>query len=63
MSKYKTVCSNCGSLDVTRDAIVQWDEFHQIWDLVTIYDNGDCHDCGASGNSVVKWIDDKGEDV
>ena len=63
MSNHRAICRKCGSRNITRDAIVQWDEFHQKWDLVTIYDNGDCHDCGASGNNIVEWIDENGEQV
>ena len=63
MSNHRATCRECGSHNVTKDAVVRWDEFHQVWDLATIYDSGDCHDCGASGNNVVEWIDDRGEIV
>ncbi len=40
-------CGNCGSENVTRDAMVEWDCEHQMWTLSNVFDQGDCQDCGA----------------
>lgn len=58
---YQATCRKCGSKDITKDAIVRWDEWHQIWELSAIYDSGDCHECCANGNNLVEWIEDDNE--
>jgi hypothetical protein len=57
----KSICKECRSEDVTRDAIVRWDQWHQVWDISAIYDSSDCHNCGASGNSILEFVEDEAE--
>lgn len=45
-------CRRCGSLDVTRDATVRWDEKQQAWALSHIFDNADCGKCNDEAKLV-----------
>jgi len=38
-------CSNCGSKDVTRDAVVEFNEDTRDWEIKTLFDNSDCERC------------------
>lgn len=40
-------CSTCGSEDVRRDASVAWNAELQTWEIVTVFDNADCEECGG----------------
>lgn len=55
----KPVCKECRSTNVTKDAIVRWDQWHQVWDVSAIYGNSDCNNCGASGNSILEFVEDE----
>jgi len=37
--------ARCGSDEITRDAWAGWDTYSQMWQLMTVFDNADCHDC------------------
>lgn len=39
-------CSECGSEDVTYDAIVRWNVEAQDWEYSSLLDSSDCCDCG-----------------
>lgn len=41
------VCAHCGSTDVRRNADAGWNEELQLWELVAIYDNATCEQCGG----------------
>lgn len=47
MSQHKTkfVCRYCGSDNVSKEGLVDWDAETQSWVVRAIYDNGYCHDC------------------
>lgn len=45
--KIKMVCSHCGSTDVRKDADAIWNVEKQEWELVAVYDNTTCEDCGG----------------
>jgi len=49
----KMVCSNCGSDDVTRDAVVRWSIQSQQWEVSNVFDNSDCEACGETRLSEV----------
>ncbi len=40
-------CAHCGSKDVRRDADACWNEATQTWELVAVYDNASCEQCGG----------------
>jgi len=40
-------CEHCGSTDVRRDADAAWNVEAQEWELVTVYDNATCEECGG----------------
>jgi hypothetical protein len=46
MKCIKKVCANCGSQDVSCDAIVTWNIETQEWEIAGLLDNSDCADCG-----------------
>ncbi|MFA7219037.1 MAG: hypothetical protein WC119_00730 [Synergistaceae bacterium] len=45
--KIKMICSKCGSADVRKDADAIWNIEKQEWELVVVYDNSTCEDCGG----------------
>ncbi len=51
----KPVCSECGSDNVTRDGILDWNVNAQEWQYHAPLDNTDCNECGGECN--LKWID------
>lgn len=53
--KVQPYCKECGSKDVTMDAIARWDVNAQAWLISSELDNTDCDDCG--GECTVKWAD------
>lgn len=59
----KPVCKECGSHWITRDAVVVWDDYHRIWEINEIRDCTECLDCGATGDYLIEWTDDTGEEV
>jgi hypothetical protein len=50
MAKVWMVCNVCGSRDVTRDAIVRWDEENQEWGFSSELDNTDCNNCSGEAH-------------
>lgn len=44
----KICCQNCGSEDVTRDAVVRWCVENQEWEVSNVFDNADCDNCGET---------------
>jgi len=38
-------CAACGSRDIRRDAIVQWDADREDWDVLDVLDDAWCEDC------------------
>ncbi len=57
MTAYRATCANCGSINVTQDALADWDERRQTWTVCGVLDNADCNDCGANGDDLIKWLD------
>lgn len=51
----KHVCSTCGSENVTRDGIAEWDFENQCWSLRCVLQNADCEDCG--GETTLETVD------
>lgn len=39
------VCANCGSSNVTSDAIAKWDSAKQQWTVAGHYDSSECRRC------------------
>ena len=50
------VCSECGSPDVTQDALACWDVDSQEWEIVTLLDCADCNVCGGETHLVEKPV-------
>jgi hypothetical protein len=55
--KIRVVCSVCGSLNVTRDALARWSEPEQKWEVSGELDNTDCDDCGEERDLVDVSLD------
>ena len=51
----RPLCSACGSDNITRDALVCWDDEAQRWEVSNVLDDATCEDCEASGN-VIEWV-------
>lgn len=49
-------CATCGSENVRRDASVEWNSELQMWEIVTVYDNADCEDCGVETSLIEKAV-------
>jgi len=47
MSRIKIICGTCSSENVSRDGAARWCVDSQQWELSTVYDSADCHDCGT----------------
>lgn len=45
MARTKPVCRYCGSDNVSKEALADFDHETQSWVVRSIYDNGYCHDC------------------
>lgn len=45
-------CGACGSRDVHRDADAAWNVKTQEWELVAVYDNATCEQCGGETNPI-----------
>lgn len=44
--KYRIVCAQCGSDDVSLEATTSWDVDKQAWSIILgRQDTGFCHDC------------------
>jgi hypothetical protein len=43
--RYKMVCPDCGSDDVSKDATVRWDVDKQAWGVTGLFDGGHCDGC------------------
>lgn len=52
----RPVCKECKSDMITRDAVLFWDD--NLWEIKEIFDHTDCLDCGATGDSLIEWIED-----
>mgnify|MGYP006278097043 CR=1 FL=1 len=51
LSLMKPICTECGSSNLSRDAVAAWDDNEQDWVLVTYYDKDVwCNDCGAENS-------------
>jgi hypothetical protein len=55
MTRYKYICSTCGSANVRRDAWAAWDVPTQSWQLASVFDAGFCEDC--DGEAVVSKVE------
>jgi hypothetical protein len=53
-------CPNCGSPDITRDALAVWNAPEHRWEIMCTLENFDCQACGWSGSSP-KWEVDEPE--
>ena len=45
MKKLNMICQICGSGNVVKDALAEWDKEKQNWVLRTVLDNTNCEDC------------------
>ena len=52
--KCRPICSTCGSRDVRADAYTAWSDEKQEWEIVTVFENTDCEDCGGKTN--LNWV-------
>lgn len=43
--KIRLTCPNCLTDEVRADALAEWDEENQKWDLVTTYETFSCGNC------------------
>jgi hypothetical protein len=50
-------CRHCGSENVRADAYAAWSVDSQQWEIVTIFENTDCEDCGGETSLDWKGID------
>jgi DNA-directed RNA polymerase subunit RPC12/RpoP len=57
MKRITYKCKHCGSHDVRRDADAVWNEITQEWELVSVYDNATCEDCGGETSLEEEGID------
>lgn len=51
MKKWKKVCSECGSEDITFDTISRWNKHTQDYELVDFFDVVYCLDCSDDVNT------------
>lgn len=56
-------CRSCGSSCVTRDGLLGWNHISQEYDIVSVLDNADCNNCGDSGNDIMKFTYENGDEV
>jgi len=49
------VCRDCGSTDLTRDALAAWDADAQQWVLSAIYESTACQTCEAESDHLCRW--------
>ena len=54
--KIKIRCKYCGSEYVKRDADAMWNVDTQEWELVSVYDNATCEDCGGETSLIEEEI-------
>jgi len=54
-SRVKPVCDDCGSDNVTKDAVAAWDEPEQAWVLLSTYDSTTCQDCERESDDMLEW--------
>jgi len=53
----KTIhCTQCDGQNIRADASAEWNPELQMWELVTVFDNTDCEDCGGECSTVEKEI-------
>lgn len=53
--KVRPICPACGSSNMTKDAIVSWNEDAQEWEYLADLDAETCQDCGEDGNNIAIW--------
>ena len=49
-------CETCGGENVKANAYAEWNPELQTWELVAIFDNTDCHDCGGQCHLVDRKV-------
>lgn len=49
-------CASCGSENVKADAYAEWNPELQMWEIVSLFDNTDCEDCGGECSTVEREI-------
>lgn len=57
MPKIQMKCPECGSTNITKDALAQWDETAQDWTLAGVYDCETCQDCEAERDELALRVD------
>jgi len=45
--RIQMVCGTCGSTNVRRNGDLQWNVKTQKWEIVAIFDETSCEDCGT----------------
>lgn len=53
--KTRPTCTQCGGHDICWDAIADWNEETQQFELVTEYDAATCRDCDNEMKSGPNW--------
>ena len=54
MNRIEMRCPHCGSANIFKDAIAEWDADAQEWTLVSVHDHETCEDCGRSGDDMAE---------
>ena len=49
-------CERCGSPELTRDAVADWDSAAQQWSLSGLYDCHNCQACEREGDDIAIWV-------
>lgn len=57
MSRVRMICKECGSVNVSSDALARWSEPDQQWEMSSALDNEDCDDCGTETDVIPSAID------
>jgi hypothetical protein len=52
--RYDYYCPHCSSRNIRKDALVNWNVSAQCWEIIEIYDDANCGDCGATDVSAVE---------
>lgn len=63
MKRIKMVCGNCGSENILKDAYAIWSVESQEWELLAVYDNTRCEECGAEDSCEEKEIKDAAQNL
>lgn len=56
MTKYRWVCGDCGSADVSCDATVRWSVEAQDWEISDVHDGDFCDHCDCEVRLVQEEI-------